>query len=286
MNSDTPRLPKRPADANKGSFGRVLLIGGSRGMAGAAGLAGLATLRSGAGLVRLAVADCCLDTIAGFEPSFMTTPLPSDSAGRIAGAARDKLAELTKPVAATVVACGPGLSRSAELDELVGWLYTKLEQPAVFDADALNALAAHPSLLTQARGPRVLTPHPGEFARLVGAPQIEAREVQELQALELAQKLDAVIVLKGHRTLVTDGQRQSHNTTGNPGMATGGSGDVLTGITAALLGQGLAPYEAARLAVYVHGLSGDLAAAELGQVSLIASDLIRYLPAAFRQVSA
>ncbi|HEY4313375.1 MAG TPA: NAD(P)H-hydrate dehydratase [Pirellulales bacterium] len=283
--SNLPRLPKRSADANKGDFGRALLIGGSRGMAGAAGLAGMATARSGAGLVRLAVADSCLDTIAAYEPSLMTSPVACDDEGRIAGAARAKLAELTKPSAATVVACGPGLSRSVELDELVAWLYTTLQQPAVFDADALNALAAQPDVLRRAAGPRVLTPHPGEFARLVQAPKIGARDEQERQAIDLAKTIGAVIVLKGHRTLVTDGRQTAHNTTGNPGMATGGSGDVLTGIITALLAQKLSPFDAARLGVHVHGLAGDLAAAELGEISLIASDLVRFLPAAFREVA-
>ena len=246
----------------------------------------MATARSGAGLVRLAVADCCLDTIAAYEPSLMTSPVPCDEEGRISGAARTKLTELTKAAAATVVACGPGLSRSGDLDELVAWLYTTLAQPAVFDADALNALAVQPKVLRQAGGPRVLTPHPGEFARLVEASKIAERSVQELQAIELAQEIRAVIVLKGHRTLVTDGKQSAHNSTGNPGMATGGSGDVLTGIITALLGEGLSTFEAAQLGVYVHGLAGDLAAQELGQTSLIASDLIRFLAAAFRQVAA
>ena len=266
------RLPKRDADSNKGSFGRALVVGGSRGMSGAAALAGMAALRSGAGLVRLAVADCCLDTIASFEPSFMTTPLPCDAEGRIAGAVREKLAELAKN--ATAVGCGPGLSRSAELDELVTWLFKTLTQPAVFDADALNALAAQPKVLRSTAGPRVLTPHPGEFARLVQAKHIVPRDEQERQAVELAAECGVVIVLKGHRTLVTDGRQHTHNTTGNPGMATGGTGDVLTGIITALLCQGLSPFDAARLGAHVHGLAGDLAANKLGEVSLIASDLV------------
>jgi NAD(P)H-hydrate epimerase len=251
-------------------------------MAGAAALAGMAALRSGAGLVRLAVADCCLDSVASFEPSMMTAPLPSDAEGRIASSAREKLQELMKN--AKAVGCGPGLSRSAHLDELVAWLYTSVEQPAVFDADALNALAAQPDVLRKPGGPRVLTPHPGEFARLIGAKQIAARDEQEREAVRLAAECHAVIILKGHRTLVTDGQKQAHNTTGNPGMATGGTGDVLTGVTTALLCQGLSPFDAARLAAHVHGLAGDLAAAELGEVSLIASDLVRLLPKAFQQV--
>ena len=213
----------------------------------------------------------------------MTAPLPADSHGRIAGAAQDKIAELAKT--ATAVACGPGLSRSAELDRLVARLYNTLEQPAVFDADALNALASQPDVLRRPGGPRVLTPHPGEFARLSQSKAIAARDEQERQAVALAAECRVVIALKGHRTLVTDGRERYHNTTGNPGMSTGGTGDVLTGIVTALLCQSLSPLDAARLGTHVHGLAGDLAAAELGQVSLIASDLIRFLPQAFRQVS-
>lgn len=278
-----PRLASRAAESNKGSFGRALIIGGSRGMAGAAALAGMACLRGGAGLVRLAVANCCLDTVASFEPSFMTAPLPADADGRIAAEAQPALTELAKN--ATAIGCGPGLSRSADLDQLVAWLYTSLAQPAVFDADALNALASQHDVLRRSTCPRILTPHPGEFARLVGAKEISAREVQERQAVELAAETRTVIVLKGHRTFITDGQQQAHNTTGNPGMATGGTGDVLTGVITALLCQGLSPFDAARLGAHVHGRAGDLAATELGEVSLIASDLIRFLPAALREVS-
>lgn len=280
-----PRLAKRDPEGHKGDYGRALLIGGSRGMAGAIGLAGIACLRSGAGLVRVAVPDSVLDAVSTYEPSLMTSALP-DVDGRIAAAAREALAPLLKT--ATAVACGPGLSRSEELDELVAWLYTTLPQPAVFDADALNALAAQPDALRKPGGPRILTPHPGEFARLSGTngTVVETDRAQmEARAVQLAALWGVVIVLKGHRTLVTDGRQRSHNTTGNPGMATGGAGDVLTGVTTALLCQRLEPYDAARLATHVHGLAGDLAAAELGEVSLIASDLLRFLPAAFRQVT-
>jgi ADP-dependent NAD(P)H-hydrate dehydratase len=280
-----PKLARRDPEGHKGDYGRALVIGGSRGMAGAIGLAGIACLRSGAGLVRVAVPNSVLDAVSTFEPSLMTTPL-ADQDGRIAAPAKKELQPMLK--VATAVACGPGLSRSDVLDELVAWLYTTLSQPAVFDADALNALAAQPDALRNPGGPRILTPHPGEFARLSGTQGATAesdRERMEARAVQLATLWGVVIVLKGHRTLITDGARQSHNTTGNPGMATGGAGDVLTGVTTALLCQGLAPYDAARLATHVHGLAGDLAAAELGEVSLIASDLLRFLPAAFRTVS-
>jgi hydroxyethylthiazole kinase-like uncharacterized protein yjeF len=273
-----PVLPPRAPDSHKGDFGRGLLIGGSIGMTGAISLAGYAALRSGAGLVQLAVPAPCLSTVAQFEPSYMTAPLPSDDDGRICITARHKLAALAEP--ATAVACGPGLGRSPSLTDLVGWLYTTLTQPAVFDADALNALADRSERLLNPGGPRVLTPHPGEFRRLSGVDRSAGREELEQLACDLAGRWRAVIVLKGHRTLITDGHRKAHNATGNPGMATGGTGDVLTGVITALLCQGLAAFEAAQLGAYLHGLAGDLAAAEFGQVSLIARDLVNQLPAA------
>ncbi len=271
-------LPTRPVDAHKGAFGLTLIIGGSRGMAGAVALAGMAALRGGAGLTRLAVPDVCLETVAAFEPSYMTTPLPCDRAGRISLAARDRIAELAD--AASVVAFGPGLGRSIGLDALVRSLYTSITAPLVVDADALNALATAPNVLARPGGPRILTPHPGEFARLLGGRSLAADE-RQAAAAELAKRCGAVVVLKGHRTVITDGDQTTVNTTGNPGMASGGSGDVLTGLIASLVSQGLSPFDAAQLGVYLHGLAGDLAAERVGQESLIASDLVEALPQAF-----
>ncbi len=273
-----PRLPERAADAHKGDFGLVLIVGGSRGMAGAVALAGMAALRGGAGLVRLAVPDVCQDCVAAFEPSYMTVALPSDDAGRIDAGAWETIVTLAK--VATVVACGPGLGRCDGLSALVGRLYGELAQPLVVDADALNALATQREVLARPGGPRILTPHPGEFSRLISARL--AAERREAAAVELAARCGIVVVLKGHQTLITDGNRRANNTTGNPGMATGGSGDVLTGLIAALVSQGLEQFAAARLGVHLHGLAGDLAAARLGQESLIAGDLVRFLPDAFR----
>ena len=153
----------------------------------------------------------------------------------------------------------------------------------VVDADALNALAKQPDVLAKPGGPRVLTPHPGEFARLTGRDTIPIDQREPL-AREFAERTGVVVVLKGHRTVITDGKQLALNTTGNPGMATGGTGDILTGIVTAILCQHLSAYDAARLGAYVHGLAGDLAASELGEVSLIASDLIEYLPTAWQLV--
>lgn len=279
-NKPLPRLPERAPESHKGSFGLALIIGGSRGMSGAVAMAGMAALRGGAGLVRLAVPDVCLDAVAAFEPSYMTVGLPCDRAGRISLNAKDEIADVLEP--ATVIALGPGLGRSPGLAALVRWLYTKVSKPMLIDADGLNALAAQPDVLHTPGGPRVLTPHPGEFARLVGAERLDA-ESRHNMAFQRAAQWRAVVVLKGHRTLITDGQRQAVNTTGNPGMATGGSGDVLTGLITSLACQGLTPFDAAQLGVYLHGLAGDLAAAQLGQEAMIASDLVRFLPNAFQE---
>jgi NAD(P)H-hydrate epimerase len=252
-------------------------------MAGAVALAGMGALRGGAGWVKVAVPDVCLETVAGYEPSYITVALPSDVAGRIALAARERIVSLAER--ATAVALGPGLGRSDELVSLVGWLYENLSLPMVIDADGLNALADLGRWPGAPAGPRILTPHPGEFSRLVNE-ETTKEEERVAQAIGLAGRLRVVVVLKGHRTLMTDGQVTFRNTTGNPGMATGGSGDVLTGLITALLCQGLAPLNAARLAVHVHGLAGDLAAEAMGQVSMIARDLVQYLPAAFQKAGA
>lgn len=274
-------LAPRASDSHKGDYGRALLVGGSRGMTGAVALAGMAALRSGAGTVTLGVADKCLETVASFEPAYMTAGLACDSQGRLTVAAKDALALLADR--ATCIGCGPGLGRSPQITGLITWMYQVLPQPIVFDADALYALAEKPDVLSEPGGIRILTPHEGEFTRLIKVESLP-REELELRAGLLAASHKLVICLKGHRSLVTDGHQATHNLTGNPGMATGGCGDVLTGIVTALVCQGLGAFDAMRLATHVHGLAGDLAAAELGQVSLTASDLIRHLPAAFLQL--
>ena len=278
-----PQLPPRKPDSHKGDFGHALLVGGSRGMAGAISLSGMACLRSGAGLVKLAVPECVLETVAGFEPSYMTVPLVCDSSGYLFPQAFDQLTEHLD--AATCVAVGPGLGRSNDLTQFVRRLYTTVRQPLVIDADGLNDLAALQDGLADPAGPRILTPHPGEFARLFKSDPKLTRDEQSVRAKQFAADRGIVILLKGQRTLITDGSQSVSNSTGNPGMATGGTGDVLTGVITALVCQGMSPFDAAVLGAHVHGLAGDLAAAEMGQVSLIASDLLRYLPKAFQAVA-
>jgi ADP-dependent NAD(P)H-hydrate dehydratase len=248
-------------------------------MSGAVTLAGLAALRGGAGLVRLAVPVVCQEIIAAFEPSYMTVPLANDPAGRISLNALQQIIEHGK--AASVLALGPGLGRSDDLNKLVARLYREIEKPVVVDADALNALSTQPDILAKPGGPRVLTPHPGEFARLVGK-KLDGDQRQEA-AIDLAARCGVVVLLKGHRTLITDGKRRAINTTGNPGMATGGSGDILTGLITALLCQHFEPFAAAQLGAHLHGLAGDMAAKEKGEVSLIARDLVEFLPGAFSE---
>jgi len=275
-----PVLPPRQPDSNKGDFGRVLVIAGSRGMSGAALLCGSAALRAGAGLVRLAVPQEIVAIVAGGNPCLMTAAMPQDELGRFSAAAESELLALVQ--SSDVVALGPGLGKSPDLTRLVTALLQGVARPLVLDADGLNALAGDPAILQQHAGPLIITPHPGEFARLV---QTETAKVQANRrdlALQFAARYKLVLVLKGHGTIVTDGLRVYQNTTGNPGMATAGSGDVLAGAIAALVGQRLPPFDAAQLAVHVHGLAGDLAKDELGEVGLIASDLLQYLPRAFR----
>ena len=272
-------LPSRDPKAHKGDFGRILVVGGSAGMAGAPALSGLAALKSGSGLVAVAVPENIQAIVASFSPCYMTHGL-SESKGKTAKEAIDDLAD--KCEWADVVVMGPGLGRSKSLQKIVSLLYTQLPQPMVLDADAINNLADAGTDLKNHEGLRILTPHPGEFQRLDGLADTTDREVMEKRAKEISAESNLTIVLKGHRTLVTNGNDSYHNETGNAGMATAGAGDVLTGVVSSLLGQGLKPFDACCEAVRIHGLAGDFGAKELGEVSLTASDILDYLPPAFR----
>jgi NAD(P)H-hydrate epimerase len=275
-----PHLEPRPLDSNKGAFGRILVVAGSRGMTGAAVLCASAALRGGAGLVRVATPEEVLPIVAAGNPCYMTAPLPQDEQGQLADRAEAGLLYLAQTN--DVVAAGPGLGRSPALTALVIALLDKTSTPLVLDADALNAIQHQASHLAGRSAPVILTPHPGEFARLISLDIAAVQARRQDLAVRFAQDNGVVLVLKGQGTLVTDGRQLFENTTGNPGMATGGTGDVLTGLIAALLGQDLKPFAAAQLGVYLHGLAGDLARDALGEVALIASDLLLYLPAAFR----
>lgn len=275
-----PALPPRQPESNKGTYGRVLVAAGSRGMSGAAVLCASAALRGGAGLVQVAVPAGILPIVAAGNPCYLTAPLPEDSEGRLARLAEGPLLE--RIAAHDVTALGPGLGRSADLTYLISIVLTQAAKPLVLDADSLNAIEGQTHLLRQRPGPTILTPHPGEFARLRRLPIAEVQARRQELAVQFAADHGVVLVLKGHGTVVTDGQRCYTNTTGNPGLATGGTGDVLTGLIAALVGQGLEPFAAAQLGAHWHGRAGDLARDALGEVSLIASDLLDYLPPAIR----
>ena len=285
-----PELPVRSRTGHKGTYGAVLGIGGSRGMAGAVALAGRAALLAGAGLSRLAVPDPVLETVAGFFPEITTLPCSADRKGRFSNDALEAL--LKHAESATACFLGPGLGRSAGLDVTVPLLLKRSERPFVVDADALNALASMGSELLgrffavlyqrQPNRPVILTPHPGEFSRLIGALIPSENNPSRIRTAEsFARQHHVILVLKGHETVVTDGNRTSLNPTGNPGMATGGSGDVLTGTVAGLLAQGFSGFDAARLGVFLHGLAGDLAASQLGEESVTAGSILDSLPQAF-----
>ncbi len=286
--ADLPRLPRRRRETSKRDYGRVVVVGGSAGMAGAPALAAMAALRSGAGLVELLVPETVAAIAAGFDPCVMTRGLPAGPDGTFAA---DALPEISaRTAAADAVAIGPGIGRSAAVVDIVTRLWHTVARPAVFDADALWALSrgGRAALVTHA-GPRLLTPHAGEMLRLVGADPSSAgaedRPALERAATGLAAAIDAVIVLKGAASMIVDAAGQAfHNTSGNPGMATAGTGDVLTGVAAALVAQGLAVRDAARLAAWVHGRAGDAAAQELGEVSMTAGDLLDRLHVAFAEV--
>ncbi len=279
--SDIPQLPSRAVDSHKGSYGRVVLIGGSIGMSGAISLAGLGALRGGAGLVYLACPRSVWSAVAAIEPSYLTIPLPEDALGRLAiPSIPDIMAACQN---ADAVAIGPGLGQSDELREVVSQVIRGVDVPCVVDADALNLLVERQGLFASARSLRVLTPHPGEFSRLTGLPIREIQAHRESLAVEFAQRHRVVLVLKGAGTIVTDGDRLFINRTGNPGMATGGTGDVLTGLITALIAQGADPFDAACLGCHLHGLAGDLAAEELSPPGMIASDLPKYLPLAWKR---
>jgi hydroxyethylthiazole kinase-like uncharacterized protein yjeF len=276
-----PRLPI----ANKGSFGHVLVIGGSTGKAGAAAMAGMAALRVGAGLSTVATAKSVLATVAGFHPELMTEPLDETGAGTISARALQEGRMDSLAARKTVLAVGPGISRHAETAEFVRSVVGKYQLPIVLDADGLNAFEGRGEELKKKAGTLVITPHPGELARLTGS-TIPAIQHDRLNvARSFASEHQVIVVLKGHRTLIAqpDGTVWV-NTTGNPGMATGGTGDILTGMVAGLIAQNPDRIaDAVIAAVHLHGLAGDVARESMGEHSMVATDLLGALPEAFRR---
>ncbi len=274
----------RAVEAHKGEMGRVLLVAGSTGKTGAARLAALAALRSGCGLVTLAIPRACQDVVAGMDPEYLTLGLPDTPHGAIDATAIDEV--LQTP--ADVVAVGPGLGTAPETVRFVREVVERRTWPLVLDADGLNAFIDDPGTLQGMDGPDlVITPHPGEMARLVGATGADVQANRVDVASSFATIHQVIVVLKGHRTLVaTPDGRVFVNPTGNPGMASGGTGDVLTGMIAAWTAQLLDAEAACRLAVYLHGLAGDLAEADEGEVALIATDIVARLGDAVLELTA
>lgn len=280
-----PGLKHREPDCHKGDFGRILFIGGSRNMSGAIALSASAALRSGAGLVTVATSVSAMSLVANHNPCYMTVGISEDGSGLISASA-DEIRDAVNGLGSfDVVAIGPGLGQSESLALLVDEIYQDYEGPMVIDADGLNNLTS----LNVPAGVRVLTPHPGEFKAMIsrfGFDVFQERTLQEQQARDLAAEFGVTLVLKGNASLITNGIDSYYNSTGNPGMATAGSGDVLTGVIASLLAQQFKPLSAALMGTYLHGLAGDLAVENIGEISMIATDLIDYLPAAFQQYQA
>ena len=264
-------LPDRARDSHKGDYGRILLLCGCRGYTGAAALAATGALRSGAGLVYLGVPESIYQIVATKLLEPIVLPL-SDVDGHFSCNAVKELCKLLPKMDAVLI--GPGIGQSVETKALVEAVLTYFEGPVVVDADGINVLKTNTDILRGRMYPTVLTPHPGEFARIGG----NAGENRQERAEELARDLNSIIVLKGYGTVITDGATTYVNPTGNPGMAVGGCGDVLAGMVTAFIGQGVDPLQAAACGAWLHGAAGDICAEQIGQYAMLPSDLLEFLP--------
>ncbi len=270
-------LPARPEEGHKGTFGKVDIVAGSEGYTGAPVLAARAAVRGGTGLVFLQVPRCVYPIVAVKCDEAMPSPLP-DQGGKLGADALPLILERAKGCDAVLI--GPGLGRSGESDKVAREVAKTIETPLVLDADGLNAVSGHITILRGRKSPTILTPHDGEFARLTGHWPGEDRRAE---ALALAEQTGAVVVLKGHRTVIAEpGGSLCVNTTGNAGMAKGGSGDVLAGLTVSLLAQGMDAFHAAAAAVWIHGRAGDLCRDEMGERAMTPSDLISHFSAVLK----
>ncbi len=287
-------LLHRRRDTHKGDYGHILILAGSAGFSGAAVLCANAAMRCGAGLVSLGVPEGLYSIIARKAyPEVMVKPLAQTKDRTLSLKAYPAIMALARK--ADVLAIGPGLSRNSQTQKLVLKIVRDIRpsttlgvsKPLVLDADALNALAGHLAILRLKTGDRrpetILTPHPGEFSRLIGRPLAYVQKNREMLAKRFASDYNVILILKGHRTIIASPKAKAYvNETGNPGMSSAGSGDVLTGMIAALLGQGLNGLDAARLGVSLHGAAGDLAAKEKTQAGMLASDIIENIPKAIK----
>jgi len=282
------RLLRRNPSAHKGNFGHVFILAGSPRYSGAAVLCAAAAMRSGSGLVTLGIPQGLNSALIKIKPpEVMTLPLAQTQSGALSASAYKKIKDFAKGV--DVLAIGPGLSQDKTTQGLARRVISKINKPMVIDADGLNALVGYLEILQTPNSQLrtvILTPHPGEMARLLGVSLKKVQSKRREMALKFARDHKVTLVLKGHNTVVADYRGGVYiNKTGNPGMGTAGSGDVLTGMIAAFLGQGLSAFEAAKFAVYLHGLAGDLAAEEKTEISLIASDIIAKIPEAIKVCS-
>lgn len=277
------QLGRRPKRSHKGDYGRIFILAGSHGMSGACALSSMAALRSGAGLVTVGVPESLVLPLARKMTEAMTLPLPETPAGTLSDRAFGQVKRFLEKQ--DVLAIGPGLSLNSETQALVRKMVLVSRKPMVIDADALTAFKEKTSLLKKIKAPAILTPHPGEFVRLFGGNVPETDLERKKRALAAAKRFGVILLLKGHHTVVASpGGEVYVNETGNPGMATGGSGDVLTGVVAAMLGQGIRPFLAACFGAFLHGLAGDFARKKKGEISLIAGDILDALPLAFKSV--
>ncbi len=274
-------LKRRPRDSHKGDFGHVFILAGSRGLTGAAALCANAVLRSGAGLATLGIPVSLNTTMSRKLTEVMTLSLAETKEITLSLKAEKKILEKVK--ASDIVVLGPGISQHPETQELINRLILKIEKPMVLDADALNAIARNVNRLKKVKSSYVITPHPGEMSRLINKSMKYIKNHRLIVAKKFSYDYNAVVVLKGAGTVVAEpGGKYYINTAGNPGMATAGSGDVLTGIIAGFLSQGLKMFDASALGVYVHGLAGDLAEKDKGEIGLIAGDILENIPYAIK----
>ena len=279
------QLLRRKVNSHKGDYGHILILAGSSRYSGAALLCAEAALRAGAGLVTLGIPKSINTALIRVKPrEIITLPLPETKEGTLSLAAFTKLRTLLSSIDVLII--GPGLGRNRSTDALVKKIIRKIKLAKVVDADALNAISNCQDILKLHRGQLILTPHEGEMSRLFNISLSSVKNNRKLVAKKYAKHYNSIIILKGHNSIVTDGLKRCYiNRSGNPGMATAGSGDVLSGITGAFLAQGLNSFEAAKYATYIHGLAGDLAARDKTQIGLIASDIIDRIPDALRKSS-
>lgn len=284
------QLLQRRLNTHKRDFGHIFILAGSQRFSGAAVLVSAGCMRTGAGLVTLGIPKSLNSAIIKIKPlEVMTLPLSETKEKTLSLLSYKKIREFLKNI--NILVIGPGLSQNSSTQKLIRKLISEVGKPMVIDADGINALCNHLSILRGfpfpvSRFPKILTPHPGEMARLLNKTTEQIQKKRKIIAIDFAKEYNVILVLKGYKTIVASPEGKFYiNKTGNPGMATAGSGDVLTGMVAAFLGQGLSSFEAAKYAVYLHGLAGDLAAKQKTQISMIASDIIEKIPEAIKKCS-